>query len=61
MSKFKDIFQAKALPDSNYYLDQDNVPQEDQISEYQKSNKSEIFEWPNTYWSLPKEQMGGLQ
>ena len=61
MSKFKDNFSSESFyPDSNYYLDQDNPPQEDQISEYQTSNNREIFEWPNTYWFIAERTNGRL-
>ena len=49
MSKFKDNFSSESFyPDSNYYLDHDNSPKEDQIKEDQKSNIEGSFEWPNT-------------
>ena len=49
MSKFKDNFSSESFyPDSNYYLDQDNTPKEEPISDAQKSNMGENFEWPNT-------------
>ena len=39
MSKFKDNFSSESFyPDSNYYLDQNNAPEEDPITEDQKSN-----------------------
>ena len=61
MSKFKDNFSSESFyPDSNYYLDQDNIPQENQISEYQSSNKGEFFEWPNTYWFIAERTNGRL-
>ena len=58
MSKFKDNFSSESFyPDSNYYLDQDN-PKEDSISKGEKSNKGEIFEWPNTYWFIAERTNG---
>ena len=61
MSKFKDNFSSESFyPDSNYYLEQDNTPQEKQISEYQKSTKGEIFEWPNSYWFIAERTNGRL-
>ena len=61
MSKFKDNFSSESFyPDSNYYLDQDNTSQENQISEYQTSNKGGIFEWPNTYWFIAERTNGRL-
>ena len=47
-------------PDSNYYLDQDNTPQEKPISEDQKSNMGANFEWPNTYWFIAERTNGRL-
>ena len=39
MSKSKDNFSSESFyPDSNYYLDQENSPNEDPITEDQKSN-----------------------
>jgi len=61
MSKFKDNFSSESFyPDSNYYLDQDNASQENQISEYQTTNNREIFEWPNTYWFVAERTNGRL-
>ena len=61
MNKFKDNFSSESFyPDSNYYLEQDNTTQEKQISEYQKSTKGEIFEWPNTYWFIAERTNGRL-
>ena len=51
MSKFKENFSSESFyPDSNYYLDQENAPKDNPITENQKSNIGESFEWPNTYW-----------
>ena len=62
MSKFQDNFSSESFyPDSNYYLDQDNSPEEGPISKDQKSNMGGNFEWPNTIGLLLKEQMEGLQ
>ena len=47
-------------PDSNYQLDQDNAPKEDQITEDQKSNTGGSFEWPNTYWFIAERTNGRL-
>ena len=42
MNKFKDNFSSESFyPDSNYYLDQENTPQETSVSEDQ-INKGEI-------------------
>ena len=61
MSKFKDNFSSESFyPDSNYYLDQDNTPQENPISESQKSNMGGDFKWPNTYWFIAERTNGRL-
>jgi len=61
MSKFKDNFSSESFyPDSNYYLDQDNTPKEDPISQDQKSNMGGNFEWPNTYWFIAERTNGRL-
>ena len=60
MSKFKDNFSSESFyPDSNYYLDQENTPKENLLSEVQKSNNSK-FEWPNTYWFIAERTNGRL-
>ncbi len=57
MSKFKDNFSSESFyPNSNFYLEQENSPKEDPISEGQKSN----FEWPNTYWFIAERTNGRL-
>ena len=57
MSKFKDNFSSESFyPDSNFYLEQENSPKEDPISEGRKSN----FEWPNTYWFIAERTNGRL-
>ena len=53
MTKFKENFSSESFyPDSNFYLDQDNAPEEAPITEDQNSNIGGSFEWPNTYWSV---------
>ena len=47
-------------PDSNYYLDQDNVTKGDPIPEDQESNMGGNFEWPNTYWFIAERTNGRL-
>ena len=61
MSKFKDNFSSESFyPDSNFYLDQDNAPKKDTITEDQKSNIEGNFEWPNTYWFIAERTNGRL-
>ena len=47
-------------PDSNYYLDQDNTPKENAVSEDQKSYMGGNFEWPNSYWFIAERTNGRL-
>ena len=61
MINFKDGFSSKSYyPDSNYYLDQDNTPEENALSENQRSNMGESFVWPNTYWFIAERTNGRL-
>ena len=49
-----------SFADSNYYLDQDNAPEEDPITEDQKSKIEGSFQWPNTYWFIAERTNGRL-
>ena len=61
MYKFKDGFSSESYyPDSNYYLDQDNSPEELPLSEDQISNTVRNFEWPNSYWFIAERTNGRL-
>ena len=61
MANFKDGFSSKSYyPDSNYYLNQDNAPKGNPVSEDQISNLKEIFEWPNSYWFIAERTNGRL-
>ena len=61
MVKFKNNFSSESYyPDSNYYLDQDNTPEKTPLSENQRSNRGETFEWPNTYWFIAERTNGRL-
>ena len=61
MVDFKDGFSSESFyPDSNYYLNQDNAPKVNPVSEDQISNKEEIFEWPNNYWFIAERTNGRL-
>ena len=60
MIKFKDNFSSQSYyPDSNYYLDQDNSPEELPVSDDQISNTTR-FEWPNSYWFIAERTNGRL-
>jgi len=61
MIKFKDNFSSESFyPDSNYYLDQDNSPNESLISKDRISKVDKSFEWPNTYWFIAERTNGRL-
>ena len=61
MTDFKDGFSSQSYyPDSTYYLDQGNAPEETPLSEDQISNMGENFEWPNTYWFIAERTNGRL-
>ena len=47
-------------PDSKYYVDQGNTPQETPLSEDEISNMGGDFEWPNTYWFIAERTNGRL-
>ena len=60
MSKFKDNFSSESFyPDSNYYLDLKNNPEETSISDDQISIIPK-FEWPNSYWFIAERTNGRL-
>ena len=58
--KSENMSSESFYPDSNYYLEQDNNPKGEPISEYQQSNMEEIFEWPNNYWFIAERTNGRL-
>ena len=61
MTKFKEGFSSQSYyPDSNYYLDQDNVSEETPVLEDQISSMGKNFEWPNTYWFIAERTNGRL-
>ncbi len=62
MSKFKDNFSSESFyPDSNYYLDQDNIDsKQTPVSEDQISERGGDFEWPNSYWFIAERTNGRL-
>ena len=61
MSKFKDNFSSESFyPDSNYYLDQENIVKATPLSEDQISNMGRNFEWPNSYWFIAERTNGRL-
>ena len=60
MAKLKNGFSSENFyPDSNYYLDQDNIPKEAPLPGDQISITSK-FEWPNSYWFIAERTNGRL-
>ena len=60
MIKKEDNIRSESYyPDSNYILDQDNIPKENLLSEDQISYTSK-FEWPNSYWFIAERTNGRL-
>ena len=61
MSKFKDNFSSESFyPDSNYYLDQDRIPEKTPLLEDKISNMGKNFVWPNSYWFIAERTNGRL-
>ena len=46
-------------PDSNYFVDLGNTPNETPIAEKRISNSTK-FEWPNSYWFIAERTNGRL-
>ena len=57
--KSENMSSESFLPDSNYYLDQDNTPKETSLLKDQISNQNK-FEWPNSYWFIAERTNGRL-
>ena len=57
--KSENMSSESFYPDSNYYLDHDNIPKQSPLSKDQVSNTSE-FEWPNSYWFIAERTNGRL-
>jgi len=61
MVNFKEGVSSKSYyPDSNYYHNADNSPEETSVSKDQISNIGVDFEWPNTYWFIAERTNGRL-
>ena len=58
--KSENMSSESYYPDSNFYLDQDNTPEQTQVSKGQISNMGRNFEWPNTYWFIAERTNGRL-
>ena len=61
MIDFKDGFSSESYtPESNYYLNQDNNPEETPVLDDQISSIDGIFEWPDSYWFIAERTNGRL-
>ncbi len=61
MIKKEDNIRSESYyPDTNYYVDQENISKKTPILDNQISNMGEIFEWPNTYWFIAERTNGRL-
>nr|WP_075488320.1 high light inducible protein [Prochlorococcus marinus] len=61
MIDFKDNVSSESFyPDSNYYLEQDNIAKNNPLSEDKISSMGKNFEWPNTYWFIAERTNGRL-
>ena len=61
MSKFKDGFSSESFyPDSDYLLNQVNVPPENPVIDNQISSMGENFQWPDNYWFIAERTNGRL-
>ena len=61
MIKKEDNIRSESYsPDSNYYVDKDNTPEETPLSKDRISNIGEVFEWPNSYWFIAERTNGRL-
>ena len=60
MIKKEDNIRSESFyPDSNYFIDKDNTPEENQLSGDQIPNNHR-FEWPNSYWFIAERTNGRL-
>ena len=61
MIKKEDNIRSESYyPDSNYYVDQDNLSEETPLPKDQISNMGGGFEWPNNYWFIAERTNGRL-
>ena len=61
MSKFKDGFSSESFyPDSDYLLNQVNVPAENPVIDNQISSMGGDFQWPDSYWFIAERTNGRL-
>tara|TARA_B100000927_G_scaffold185049_1_gene149018 strand:- start:123 stop:377 length:255 start_codon:yes stop_codon:yes gene_type:complete len=61
MAKFKEGVSSESFyPDNNYYLEQDNTPDENPILKDKISKMGGDFKWPNSYWFIAERTNGRL-
>ena len=61
MIKKEDNIRSESyFPDSNYYIEQENITKKSLLSENQVPNMEGDFEWPNTYWFIAERTNGRL-
>ena len=61
MIKKEDNIRSESyFPDSNYYIEQENIVKEIPLSDNQIPNIGRDFEWPNTYWFIAERTNGRL-
>ena len=61
MIKKEDNIRSESYyPDSNYYVDQENISNKAPILDNQISKMGKFFEWPNTYWFIAERTNGRL-
>ncbi len=61
MIKKEDNIRSESyFPDSNYYIEQENITKKSLLSENQVPNMERDFEWPNTYWFIAERTNGRL-
>ena len=57
--KSENMSSESFYPDSKYYIDQENTPEQNSLSGDKISNTSR-FEWPNSYWFIAERTNGRL-
>ena len=57
--KSENMSSESFYPDSKYYIDQENTPEQNPLSGDKISNTSR-FEWPNSYWFIAERTNGRL-
>ena len=60
IKKEENIRSESYYPDSSFYIDQENNPEENPVLDNQIPNIRKNFEWPNTYWFIAERTNGRL-